>query len=78
MRAFLKFMNERVQVCVETGGTASSATIAGVVIPTKISTQTKDELAQCNWNNQGYMPYLCISPPEEFRRASMCEIVKKS
>lgn len=47
MRAFLKFIDERVWVSVEKSWSAPSISVAGVVTLTNIFTQTKDELVYC-------------------------------
>lgn len=46
--------------------TTLSVNFDGVIIPTKASTWTKDELAKCNWKFKGVVAIFMATSLEEF------------
>ncbi|XP_022897283.1 uncharacterized protein LOC111410921 [Olea europaea var. sylvestris] len=76
MSAFLKSLDEHVWLSVQNGWKPPSTSISGTVNLTDISLWTKDELAECNWNNKGLHALFMAVSPEEFRRVSMFEEVR--
>lgn len=70
-------MDESVWVSVKQGWIASSTSIASDVIPTNISTWTKDELANCNWNVKVHMPFLWLFSPKSLN-GCLCVRLQRS
>ncbi|KAG2701572.1 hypothetical protein I3760_06G052000 [Carya illinoinensis] len=68
MRAFLMFLDKRVWYAMERGWTKFETTL---------DAWTRDEITNCNWNSKGLNVIFMVVSPEEFKRISMCEIVKE-
>lgn len=70
-------MDERVCVCVEKGWTIPATTVVGIVIPIEVVSWSKADLDECNWNGKRLQALFMVVCPQEFRRLSICEAVKK-
>lgn len=51
--------------------------INNVATPTLTEIWSNANLDECNWNSKVLHALFIAMPPEEFRRASMCEVTKE-
>lgn len=76
MRAFFKFLDEHVWGSFLKGQTIPSTDVNGIVTPKDLSTWSKEEVNENNYNSKGlYAIFMAISL-EEFKSISRCETAK--
>ena len=67
MRAFLKSLDEKVLLTMESGWTRPISLV---------EEWTKEQSSSCNWNNKGLNAIFVAVSLDEFKRISMCENAK--